>query len=100
MVSGGEQDELRRLREHHRHADPDVAHAHLFAALDPEPLLEAELLGTLRWAADYYHHPIGEVLSHLAATVPLEERTWLYLLRLAAFILILVGILLKNRRAR
>jgi len=35
-----------------------------FAALDPEPLLEAELLGTLRWAADYYHHPIGEVLSH------------------------------------
>ena len=34
------------------------------------------------------------------ATVPLEERTWLYLLRLAAFILILAGILLKNRRAR
>lgn len=34
------------------------------------------------------------------ASVPLEERTWLYLLRLAAFILILVGILLKNRRAR
>src|SRR5690606_1738235 len=33
-------------------------------ALDPEPLLGAELLGTLRWAADYYHHPIGEVLSH------------------------------------
>src|SRR5690606_26073350 len=33
-------------------------------ALDPEPLLGAELLGTLRWAADYYQHPIGEVLSH------------------------------------
>lgn len=34
------------------------------------------------------------------AAVPLEERTWLYLLRLAAFLLILVGILLKNRRPR
>ncbi|HEX7079805.1 MAG TPA: primosomal protein N' [Gammaproteobacteria bacterium] len=34
------------------------------AALDPEPLLPSELLATLRWAADYYHHPIGEVLSH------------------------------------
>ncbi len=33
-------------------------------ALDVEPLLGAELLGTLRWAADYYQHPIGEVLSH------------------------------------
>src|SRR5690554_4608338 len=33
-------------------------------ALDPEPLLGAELLATLRWAADYYQHPIGEVVSH------------------------------------
>src|SRR5690606_17134969 len=33
-------------------------------ALDAEPVLPAELLATLRWAADYYHHPIGEVLSH------------------------------------
>lgn len=34
------------------------------------------------------------------AHIPLEERTWLYLLRLAAFTLILVGILFKNRAAR
>lgn len=34
------------------------------------------------------------------AHVPLEERTWLYLLRLAAFWLILVGIFWKNRDAR
>lgn len=33
------------------------------------------------------------------ARVPLEERTGLYLLRLAAFTLILVGILWKNRRS-
>ncbi len=32
--------------------------------------------------------------------VPVEERTWLYLLRLAAFVLILVAIWRKNVRAR
>jgi hypothetical protein len=32
--------------------------------------------------------------------IPLEERTWLYLLRLMAFILILVGIIWKNQRFR
>ena len=34
------------------------------AALDPEPLISAELFQTLAFAAAYYHHPIGEVLSH------------------------------------
>jgi primosomal protein N' (replication factor Y) len=33
-------------------------------ALDREPLIDAELLGTLIWAAEYYHHPIGEVVKH------------------------------------
>ena len=32
--------------------------------------------------------------------VPVEERTWLYLLRLAAFALILIAIGFKNRSAR
>jgi len=31
--------------------------------------------------------------------VPVEERSWLYLLRLAAFSLILVSVWAKNRRA-
>lgn len=31
--------------------------------LDPEPLLDEDLLALCRWAADYYHHPIGEVLA-------------------------------------
>lgn len=31
--------------------------------------------------------------------IPVEERSWLYLLRLAAFSLILVSIWRKNRRA-
>jgi membrane protein CcdC involved in cytochrome C biogenesis len=34
------------------------------------------------------------------ARVPLEERTWLYLLRLVAFTLILIGILVKNRQSK
>ena len=31
--------------------------------LDPQPLLTAELLDTLRWTARYYQHPLGEVLQ-------------------------------------
>ena len=41
---------------------------------------------------------LGQAL--LAFTdIPVEERSWLYLLRLAAFSLILVSIWVKNRRA-
>ena len=32
-------------------------------ATDREPVLGEELLRTLQWCADYYHHPIGEVLN-------------------------------------
>ena len=32
------------------------------AILDAEPVFDAGLLALLRWAAEYYHHPIGEVL--------------------------------------
>ncbi len=31
--------------------------------LDRDPVLPAALLGLLRWAAAYYHHPLGEVLK-------------------------------------
>ncbi len=33
------------------------------AVLDATPLLDAVTLGLLRWAAEYYHHPIGEVFA-------------------------------------
>jgi hypothetical protein len=39
---------------------------------------------------------IGQALLALT-DVPVEERSWIYLLRLAAFILIIVGIVHKNR---
>ncbi len=39
--------------------------------LDPQPSLSAELLATLRWAARYYQHPLGEVLQ---AALPVALR--------------------------
>ncbi|HTA65297.1 MAG TPA: primosomal protein N' [Xanthomonadaceae bacterium] len=33
------------------------------AVLDGEPLLHGELLSSLRWAARYYHAPLGEVIA-------------------------------------
>jgi primosomal protein N' (replication factor Y) (superfamily II helicase) len=42
--------------------------------LDPEPAIGAELLKTLRWAADYYHHPLGAVLSHALPGLLREGR--------------------------
>jgi primosomal protein N' (replication factor Y) len=31
--------------------------------LDPDPLLDGHLMQLLRWTADYYHHPLGEVIA-------------------------------------
>ncbi|MGI9258112.1 MAG: primosomal protein N' [Gammaproteobacteria bacterium] len=33
------------------------------SALDESPVVGAELLATLVWCADYYHHPVGEVVT-------------------------------------
>jgi hypothetical protein len=41
---------------------------------------------------------IAQALLALSA-VPVEERSWLYLLRLAAFVLILASVWRANRRA-
>ncbi|MDO8703782.1 MAG: primosomal protein N' [Sulfuricaulis sp.] len=41
-------------------------------SLDADPLLPPSLLRLLRWAADYYHHPIGEVV-HTAMPVSLRQ---------------------------
>jgi primosomal protein N' (replication factor Y) len=40
--------------------------------LDERPLIDPEVLGLLEWAADYYLHPIGEVL---AAALPKALRS-------------------------
>tara|TARA_B110000196_G_scaffold101309_1_gene88073 strand:- start:889 stop:3072 length:2184 start_codon:yes stop_codon:yes gene_type:complete len=36
----------------------------ILEALDTEPVLNTELFRLLCWCARYYHHPIGEVLTH------------------------------------
>ena len=35
----------------------------ILAVLDPAPLFPAALVPFFRWIADYYHHPIGEVIK-------------------------------------
>ncbi len=52
----------------------------------------------LAFATAFWLLGLGQAM--LAFTdIPVEERSWLYLLRLAAFSLIIVSIWRKNRRA-
>lgn len=44
---------------------------HALEILDAEPTIDAAILELAGWAADYYHHPIGEVL---AAALPVHLR--------------------------
>ncbi|HEX8755324.1 MAG TPA: primosomal protein N' [Steroidobacteraceae bacterium] len=63
---------------------PDDRLKSVLELLDSRPLIDATTLSLLRWAAEYYHHPIGEVLAAAlpkalrlgAAVDPVEER-WL-----------------------
>jgi primosomal protein N' (replication factor Y) len=55
----------------------------ILEVLDPEPILDAPALGLLRWAAEYYHHPMGEVISaampkalRLGASASTTEEHW------------------------
>ena len=48
--------------------DPEASTASnlkpLDAILDADALVDAHLLQFLQWAAEYYHHPLGEVIFH------------------------------------
>jgi len=66
-------------------ADDTLRYKPLEAVLDDAPLLGKELIDSLRWSADYYHHPIGEVIaaalpSALRRGAPRhgEPATWLH----------------------
>ena len=52
----------------------------------------------LAFAAAFWLLGLGQALLTFT-DIPVEERSWLFLLRLAAFSLILVSIWRKNRRA-
>jgi primosomal protein N' (replication factor Y) len=54
-----------------------------FEPIDEEPTYDAELLALLTWAADYYRHPIGEVLASalpvmLRGGAPVREEQFLW----------------------
>jgi hypothetical protein len=51
------------------------------------------------FAAAFWLLGIAQALLALA-NIPVEERSWVYLFRLAAFALIIVAIVRKNRVAR
>src|ERR1051326_6965635 len=42
---------------------PDERLKPILDVLDERPLIDPSALGLLEWAADYYLHPIGEVLA-------------------------------------
>jgi primosomal protein N' (replication factor Y) (superfamily II helicase) len=55
----------------------------ILEVLDPGPALDGATLGLVRWAADYYHHPIGQTLSsalpkalRLGAGLAATEERW------------------------
>ena len=52
-------------------AVPAAKLKHALAMLDVEPVFDPVSFELLRWAADYYHHPIGEVF---AAALPASLR--------------------------
>jgi primosomal protein N' (replication factor Y) len=45
------------------------------AVLDGEPVLPAECVALVTWAAGYYHHPIGEVVSSMLPAPLRRGRT-------------------------
>ena len=55
----------------------------ILEVLDSQPVLDASALALLRWASEYYHHPVGEVLStalpkamRLGADAEAREELW------------------------
>ncbi|HXS21381.1 MAG TPA: primosomal protein N' [Steroidobacteraceae bacterium] len=63
---------------------PDERLKPVFEVLDPQPIFHPATLSLLGWAAEYYHHPIGEVLAtalpkalRLGAALECAEERWL-----------------------
>ena len=51
----------------------------------------------LAFACAFWLLGLNQALLALA-DIPVEERSWVYLLRLAAFVLIIVAVVAKNRK--
>src|SRR6202012_765904 len=55
----------------------------IIEGLDPQPILDPPALGLLRWAAEYYHHPLGQAVAtalpkalRLGASTSTTHRHW------------------------
>jgi len=47
----------------------------ILESIDPEPIIAQELFKNLLWAAEYYQHPIGEVLTQALPTLLRKGRS-------------------------
>jgi primosomal protein N' (replication factor Y) (superfamily II helicase) len=63
---------------------PDERLKPVLETLDPQPIFDPPTLALLGWAADYYHHPVGEVLAtalpkalRLGAAIDAAEEHWI-----------------------
>jgi len=63
---------------------PDERLKPVLETLDPQPIFDPATLALLGWAADYYHHPVGEVLAaalpkalRLGAAIDAAEERWI-----------------------
>ncbi|MDE2091300.1 MAG: primosomal protein N' [Gammaproteobacteria bacterium] len=66
QVAFGKRHVIGVLMEIAGHTDiPAARLKHAHQVLDKTPLIPADMLALARWAADYYHHPIGEVIQAL-----------------------------------
>jgi primosomal protein N' (replication factor Y) len=59
----------------HPSAIDDSALKPIAEVLDDEPLIDAELMRSLQWAASYYHHPLGEVLGQALPNLIRQGRS-------------------------
>jgi primosomal protein N' (replication factor Y) len=64
---------------------PDERLKPVLERLDPQPIFDPATLALLVWAADYYHHPVGEVLAaalpkalRLGAAMDSVEERWTF----------------------
>jgi primosomal protein N' (replication factor Y) (superfamily II helicase) len=64
---------------------PDERLKPVLETLDPQPIFDPATLALLGWAADYYHHPVGEVLAaalpkalRLGAAIDVAEERWIF----------------------
>jgi primosomal protein N' (replication factor Y) len=55
-----------------RSSVPEAKLRRALAPIDAEPVIDSVLLDLLRWSAEYYRHPIGEVI---AAALPVALRS-------------------------